>query len=262
MASEPRIISFDADGMRGYAKKNIASAQKLIEEAIGELQSASVNSNWSCPERDQINNSLRNDIAKKLSKIKDTALGGISSALISGAARFDEWEARGMRQEGDVSDRLRNDYGYSGTEWGTGGKTTLPTLQVPKWGAGDYATQAARVITAGLGMTLGAFFGGLLGVTKSALSGAFSGGIRDMDPVGGAFKEGVPGGIEGFLGGSAMGAKASLEAFDKIFGTKEEIVRALDPDSLAARAGGSFGADEKKLVNTMVSWMLKFNFWK
>ncbi|MDR1472250.1 MAG: hypothetical protein LBS75_06980 [Synergistaceae bacterium] len=142
MAGEPRIISFDADYMRGYSKKNIASAQKLIEEAIGELRSASVNSGWSCPERDEINNRLRSDIAKKLYKIKDTALVGLSSALVEGAAKFDEWESRGTRQEEDFFSRLKKMWGFEAKAWspsnqksavesGKRDSVTIPAYPVP-----------------------------------------------------------------------------------------------------------------------------------
>jgi hypothetical protein len=261
MANEPRIISFDTDYMRNYSNKNISGAQRLIDEALSELRSASVNSNWNCPEREYINGKLREDIAKKLLNIRENALGGISSALTAGAAQLDEWESRGSRSAEDVSGRLQNGFGYSGTAWGSGDEKNLPVTQIPKWGLGDYLTQGARVITAGLGLMFGAFLGGLHGVSKGSLLGAIS-GVSNMDVVGGIFKGGVPGGVEGFFNGSSKGGKIALETFDKMFGTKEEIVQALSPDDLAARSGNVIGENEQNLVNSIVNWLLKLNLWK
>ncbi|MDR1967050.1 MAG: hypothetical protein LBQ36_10090, partial [Synergistaceae bacterium] len=231
----------------------------LIDEAISELQKASVNSNWSCPERDQINNRLRNEISKKLTAIKDAGLGEISSVLVAGAAKFDEWESRGVSKEQEMSGRLKNDWGFEASKWGSGSTEKLPSTQIPNWMRAylDIKLQELRFFGAFSGLFAGALIGSVAGAGKGAWTRATESlekffenqDLRDLLSVPQEAIAGASVGFgEGWKKGGYTGGKITLEAIDKIFNTNPELLKVLNSNAFN---NAELGDTERKVLDQM-----------
>jgi hypothetical protein len=131
------IITFESDYMRAQAN-TVAEAKKLIDEACASLKKANRHDGWRCSEREQINSSLH-DVSTRLGKLC-VGLESISSTLNNGAGQFADLESRAQKEEGALSGRLKENWGFEALKWIAG-------------------------VIGGIGQKVGDFLSGILPVT-------------------------------------------------------------------------------------------------
>jgi hypothetical protein len=134
------IITFDSDYMRERAK-TVTDAKKLVDDARACLKRANRHDGWSCSERVQINDSLR-DVSSRLDRLS-TGLGTFSTTLDKGAGQFADLESRALSEENAMSGQLKKNTGFEAIKWiigviggigqkiGDALKSLLPVTPVP-----------------------------------------------------------------------------------------------------------------------------------
>ena len=123
-----KIITFDVDYIANQMQ-NIEKAYNLTEEAMGIIKKANQHRNWKCYETKSIENSMSN-MLNKLSRL-NTGIIGAGNALGNEFVRFRELEQRAMGQANTLADNLRNESGFSASNYSNDEATTLDVTQIP-----------------------------------------------------------------------------------------------------------------------------------
>lgn len=121
-------IVFDTEYMSQQVK-NLESARLTLEEAIRTLKQAGAHEGWRCPEVRNVRNRLDN-IKSKLGRLNN-GIGAAERALNNGIMRFIALEGSSVIQANSLSDNLREQHGFTGSNYGQNDQANLPVTYIP-----------------------------------------------------------------------------------------------------------------------------------
>ncbi|MBR1485672.1 MAG: hypothetical protein IJ597_00260 [Synergistaceae bacterium] len=122
------IITFEGQYMADQMRK-IDRARTHIDEAVQKIKGASQHRNWKCPETHEIDNGIE-IISNRLYRLNN-GVTRTGIALGNGLVSFHELEQRSQTQANELSNELKNNYGFEATYRTLGANAFVVTTIIP-----------------------------------------------------------------------------------------------------------------------------------
>ena len=127
------LIIFEGQYMADLIR-NMDKAKQLTEDAVNIIKKANQHRNWKCKETTEINSKL--DIISSKVQQLNTGIMRTALALGGGLRSFTELEQRSETQANNLSNNLKESYGFEATDRKTGDNSNIATTLIPAIPAG------------------------------------------------------------------------------------------------------------------------------